>query len=82
MRSSTKTRARPQTARVTGKPRTPRGPDAPHDLNVTGLTEREVAALTAIAKRRSDALPPGAVLSRNALIVAELRALIAREPAG
>lgn len=83
MKLSTKTPKRPQTRRVPGKPRTPRGPDSPHDLNVTGLTEREVEKLTAIAKRRAaNAQPPGASYSRNALIVDELRALIAREEGG
>jgi lipopolysaccharide transport protein LptA len=47
---STIRRKRPQTARVAGKPRVPRGPDEPHDLNVTGLTEREVAALDVIVR--------------------------------
>ena len=77
---STIRRKRPQTARVAGKRRVPRGPDEPHDLNVTGLTEREVAALTAIAARRTrEARLTGAVVTRNALIVATLRALIASE---
>lgn len=80
MKSSTIARKRPHTPPVAGKPRVPRGPNEPHDLNVTGLTEREVETLTAIAKKRAaNAQPPGATYSRNALIVDELRALIARE---
>jgi hypothetical protein len=79
---STIRRKRPQTARVAGKPRVPRGPDEPHDLNVTGLTEREVAALADIARRRTEAArSTGAVITRNALIVATLRNLIASEGA-
>lgn len=77
---STIRRKRPHTARVAGKPRVPRGPDEPHDLNVTGLTEREVMALADIARRRTEAArSTGAVITRNALIVATLRNLIASE---
>lgn len=83
MKSSTSTRPRRQTQRVAGKPRVPKGPNEPHDLNVTGLTESEVATLTLVAKHRTAkaVLTKGGVTTRNALIVWALRALIAVEGA-
>ena len=79
---STIRRKRPHTARVAGKPRVPRGPDEPHDLNVTGLTEREVMALDAIVRTvNATPSPTGATTTRNALIVALIRARIAAEAA-
>lgn len=52
-------------------------------LNVTGLTESEVATLTLVAKHRTAkaVLTKGGVTTRNALIVWALRALIAVEGA-
>ena len=79
---STIRRRRPQTPRVAGKQRVPRGPDEPHDLNVTGLTEREVMALDAIVRGLNAVpSPTGASTTRNALIVALVRARLAAESA-
>lgn len=78
---STKVRSRKHTPPVSGRKRAPRGPDEPHELNLTGLLERDVMAVDAEVDRFNAALTGGAKTSRNALIVAWIRERLAAEAA-
>lgn len=67
---------------VAGKRRTTTDPSTPHTLVVKGLTSAEVAQIDALVDERNAALAEqGASTSRNAVIVAALRDLIARRRA-
>lgn len=69
----------PQNRAMAGRRRTSGDPSAPHDLAVTGLTFADVQALDRIVDRLNATAQPGFTTSRNALIVATLKAFIDRE---
>lgn len=68
---------------MVGRKRALRGPDAPHDVLLKGLTERDIAALDAIVEARNAAgRSTGVSASRTSVLLAIVREGIARETKG
>lgn len=80
---STKPMPRKHPPRMVGRKRVPRGPDAPHDVLLKGLTERDIEALDAVVTELNDAgRATGVSASRTSVLLAFVREGIARAKRG
>ena len=73
------TTSSPYRSRVAGKRRDLTNPNAPQTIVVTGMTEGEADTLNAIVEHRNHTRVDGFTITRNAMIAAGLKALVASD---